>query len=295
MPKVSVVIPTHNRPELLKAAVKSVLSQTYQDFEIIVVDDGLNKRADRIIAEFNSSKIKYIQHKKEMGGSAARNTGIKAAQGEFIAFLDDDDQWLPEKLEIQMEKFENTPPDVGFCFSAVSNIYNNFQYITKVPNGIGNYFDLALGWVKGFLTVTLVVKKEVFKNAGMFDESFPSHQEADLIIRISKRYRGLGINKPLVNVNMKKGYERIGGNLERKIAGREKIINKYIEEYKKKPFILARHYFELGIMYRNSGNFKKAQRLFKKALKLKFKPLYLFHYLSMIFNGRVFRLLKNKI
>src|SRR3989338_8677774 len=102
MVKVSVIIPTHNRPELLKRAVKSVLNQTYKDLEVIVVDDGLEKRADETVNSFNDSRLKYIQHPEEKGGSAARNTGIKNSSGEFIAFLDDDDEWLPEKLEIQI-------------------------------------------------------------------------------------------------------------------------------------------------------------------------------------------------
>ena len=91
MIKVSVIIPTHNRPEYVGRAIKSVLNQTYQDFEIIVVDDGLEKRAEPVINKITDSRIKYIKHEQEKGGSAARNTGIRAAQGEYIAFLDNDD------------------------------------------------------------------------------------------------------------------------------------------------------------------------------------------------------------
>ena len=79
-PKISVIIPTHNRPELLKSAVGSVLNQTYQDFEIIIVDDGLDKRADEVINSFDDFRLKYFQHSEEKGGSAARNTGIKNAR-----------------------------------------------------------------------------------------------------------------------------------------------------------------------------------------------------------------------
>src|SRR3989344_9216027 len=104
MPKISVIIPTHNRPELLKKAVGSVLSQTYKDLEVIVVDDCMEKRADSVIKEFNDSRIKHIQHQEEKGGSAARNTGIRASSGEFIAFLDDDDEGVPGKIEIQMKE-----------------------------------------------------------------------------------------------------------------------------------------------------------------------------------------------
>src|SRR3989344_9465085 len=216
MPKVSVVIPTHNRPELLKRAVNSVFSQTYKDFEIIVVDDGLEKRGDDVMDSFNDSRLKYIQHPEEKGGSAARNTGIKNASGEFIAFLDDDDEWLPEKLEIQIAQFESTPRNVGFCFSAVENVYNDRKYVTTVPSGIGNYHGLALSYFKSLLTVTLIIKKYVFEDVGLFDEQLPSHQEADLMVRVTKIFKGFGVNQPLVKVAMG-GHQQVGGSLKRKI------------------------------------------------------------------------------
>jgi len=102
-----------------------------------------------------------------------RNTGIKASKGEYIAFLDDDDEWLPKKLEIQMEKFKNTSNDVGFCFSAVRNIFDNQEEETRAPEGVANYYELALRRFKGFLTSTLVIKKFVFEKAGYFDEKIP--------------------------------------------------------------------------------------------------------------------------
>src|SRR5688572_26839751 len=100
MPKVSVVIPTHNRPLMLRRAIDSVLAQTYQDFEIIVVDDGLRERSDNVVKLFEDDRIRYISHEQEHGAPAARNTGIKNSNGELIAFLDDDDEWLPQKLEL---------------------------------------------------------------------------------------------------------------------------------------------------------------------------------------------------
>lgn len=282
MIKVSVIIPTHNRPELLKKAVVSVLNQTYQDIEIIVIDDGLEKRADRIIKEFNDSRIKYIQHQEEKGGSAARNTGIRVASGEFIAFLDDDDEWLPGKLAVQMAEFTNTPHDVGFCFSAVTNVYSKEQKNTKVPSGMGDYFDLALRRGKTFLNVTLIIKKHVFDDIGLFDETLPSHQEADLIIRIAKKYKGIGINLPLVRVNMLADHDSVGKSLKRGIIGKEIILSKHFEDFKNKPDILARKYFELGLLHRNSSQFKKAREYFQKAWQTDFRIRYFLHYLALI-------------
>ena len=114
-PKVSVIIPTYNRAHLVGRAIRSVLNQTYQDFEIIVVDDGSTDNTEEVVKSFNDPRIRYIRHEKNRGGSAACNTGIRAARGEYIAFQDSDDEWLPEKLEKQMQVFENTPTGVGGC------------------------------------------------------------------------------------------------------------------------------------------------------------------------------------
>ena len=209
MPNVSVIIPTHNRPELLKRAIASVQAQTYRDFELIVIEDRESK-----------------------GGGWARNQGIKKTHGKFIAFLDDDDEWLPEKLEVQMRAFEQTPEDVGFCFSAVINVYEDREQRTQVLDGLDWYADRAIDikYFSDFLTVTLVVKRAVFDMVGVFDEALPSHQELDFIIRTSKRYRGLGLNVPLVRVNMKNNTPRIGTNLDRRIAGRLRVIEKNFTE-----------------------------------------------------------------
>ena len=107
-PTVSIIIPTYNRAHLIGRAIQSVLNQTYQNFEIIVVDDGSTDNTEEMIKEFqkHDKRIKYIRHEKNRGGAAARNTGIKVARGEYIAFQDSDDEWLPEKLEKQMDVFQ---------------------------------------------------------------------------------------------------------------------------------------------------------------------------------------------
>ena len=292
MIKVAVIIPTHNRSELLKKAVSSVLSQTYKDLELIIVDVGLEERSERVVGGFNDPRIIYIKNERELNGSAARNIGIKQAKGDFIAFLDDDDEWLPEKLDIQMSEFEKTSDDVGFCFSAVSNVYNDKVVDTKVPSGVRNYYEDVLFKLKGFLNVTLIVKKYVFDDVGYFDESLPSHQETDLVIRIAKKYKGLGINKPLVRVSMKKGYKKIGFYIKKIITGREMVINKYMDEFKKRPTILASHWFRQGILYRDDGQFEIAKKYFKKAWKIDHKLFYLLHFFSLIWGGGLYNMFK---
>lgn len=287
MPNVSVIIPTCNRPVMLKRAIASVLAQTYHDFEIIIVDDGMKERAESVVNSFHDPRITYIAHEQGKGGAAARNTGIRAAKGEFVAFLDDD-EWVSEKLEIQMKAFEHTPPDVGFCFSAVTNIRDGRESATSIPDGMADYHERALRRFAGFLTVTLVIKKEVFSEVEMFDERFPSHQEPDLMIRVTKKYKGVAVNKPLVRVSMATTYEHVGSDLARKIAGREMILQKYFDEFKQYPAILANHYFWLGILYRDSGQFEKARKMFAMAWHEHRSARYLIHYFLVLF-GRYWK------
>lgn len=289
---ISVIIPTHNRPKLLVQAVRSVLAQTYHDLEVIIVDDGMEQRAAEVVGRINDPRARYIAHDRELGGSAARNTGVKAAHGDYIAFLDDDDQWLPQKLEVQMAQFEQSPADVGFCVCAVTNVYDDHEENSVVPDGVGNYFDLALGNFRGFLTVTLIIKKYVLDDVGGFNESLPSHQETDLILRIAKKYKGVLISQPLVRVNMKGGHQRTGSNVTRKIAGREMILKKYFDDFKKDPDLLALNYFWLGLLYRKNKQYNEARKRFVQAMKTRCTIRYVLHYLSMTFAGLPYRLIR---
>ena len=149
-----------------------------------------------------------------------------------------------------MALFDHTSADVGFSFTAVHNVTDDREFDTKVPEGINNYFEHVLKRFKTFLNVTLVIKREVFHEVGMFDERFPSHQEADLMVRVAKRYRGLGINQPLTRVNMTT-HEQTGRNLSRRIAGRTMILKKYWREYLVRPRILWGHLRQLAIWYRD--------------------------------------------
>ena len=119
-PTVSIIIPTYNRSRLIARAVKNVLNQTYQDFELIIVDDGSTDGTREVVAGFSDERIRYVQHDKNRGEAAARNTGIKVARGEYIASHDSDDEWLHEKLAKQIRAFENCSPEIGVVYTALS-------------------------------------------------------------------------------------------------------------------------------------------------------------------------------
>src|ERR687886_939602 len=113
MPKVSVIIPTHNRAAFLHSAITSVLNQTFQDLEIIIIDDASKDHTREVIANFNDTRIKVIHNQVSKGAAGARNIAIMNSSCEYIAFLDDDDEWLPEKLKIQVCLLDHSLPEVG--------------------------------------------------------------------------------------------------------------------------------------------------------------------------------------
>ncbi len=275
MPKVSVIIPTYNRPQLINKAIKSVLDQTFHDLEVIVVDDGIEKRAEAIVSAIADERIRYIKNPVSLGGGGARNEGVRHATGEFVAFLDDDDQWQPEKLEIQIKAMDEIG-NSGFCFTAVEKYDGKRSENTSVDESIRDWSVKSLTRFKGFLTSTLLVSRDVFQKIGLFDESFPTHQEADLILRISQAYKGVGINKPLVIMDISP-HEHIGGDMKKRILGREKIVAKHMDLISRYPDILAKHYFWLGLLYRNDGRIAEARDAFKKSLRVKWSFLSALH------------------
>ncbi len=292
MPKVSVIIPTYNRPEMVKNAVQSVLNQTYRDLEVIVVDDGMDRRAGEGLKMIEDDRVVYIQHEKSLGGGAARNTGIIKSRGEYIALLDDDDEWMPTKLEKQMVLLEETGQNVAFSFTAIKELGGSDNERNNVPSGVGDYHELALSRFNCFLTVVLVIRRDAFEGVGGFDEDFKSHQETDLMIRITSKYRGVGINEPLVAVNMGINHDQLGKNWNHRIQGREMIVKKHLKEYKKIPKILAKHYFELGLFYRNNLQYRKAREPMKSALRYDFKFLYLVHLINVYLNNKLIKIFK---
>ncbi len=288
MPKVSVIIPTHNRPELLLRALASVYDQTFKDFEVIVVDDGDSPRAEVALANYlERINFQYLETKKNAGGSATRNMGIAQATGKYIAFLDDDDEWVSNKLATQIPYFDREGERLGFVFSAINRIHQDHIYVSPVDENVRDYKQISLIRLNGFLTSSLIVPKSVFNQIGVFDETLPSHQEADLILRIAQKFEGVGIREPLINMYTFGVGDHIGGSVHRRIQGREMLLKKHEEIFSNHPKVLARHYFWLALQYREAGEYKKYYRLCLLSLKHQFTFLVLKHcLLAMIISIR---------
>ncbi len=226
-PFFSVVIPTHNRASLLRRAVDSVLCQTYDNFELIIVDDHSTDETMQVAKSYSDSRVKYILNKGTKGACGARNTGIFTAKGKWTAFLDDDDVWHSDKLKFQFKKISVSKSSVGLICSDYM-IYKGKgkkpQYIKNRPTGwVEN--KILYGGLIGCLSSTCVRTEKLIKING-FDELFPASQDQDLWIRLSGIVEFTFVPKVLVFMYQEERI-RIGINHKNKLIGTIMLRNKF--------------------------------------------------------------------
>ena len=227
-PFFTVVIPTYNRPDYLREAISSVLNQTFEHFEIIVVDDNAEEPARPVVESFKDNRLHYCKNDHQKGGAGTRNAGIFRSKGEWIAFLDDDDLWLPEKLERQYQKIRETDNDVGLVYTGHTRFdpetYQPKQ--TFVPKHEGwLYQQLLYENVIGGL-YSVVIRRDILERVEGLDERFPALQDADLYVRVAKLCKVAFVEEPLVQVRDSK-LGRITTNYNSKLQGNQLFWEKY--------------------------------------------------------------------
>ena len=170
MSEVSVILPTFNRSHVLIRSIRSVLNQTYQNFELIIVDDGSTDNTEKLVNSLSDDRIKYTRHNKNKGVAVARNTGIRLAGGHFIALQDDDDEWYPEKLEKQIMAYTTASPEVGVVWTNSNYMYDKYEYMppSSSKKMEGYIFDQVLK-LNLIAPQTSLIRKKCFSNVGMFD------------------------------------------------------------------------------------------------------------------------------
>jgi glycosyltransferase involved in cell wall biosynthesis len=199
-PAVSVIIPTFNRADQICRSIDSILRQAFSDLELIIVDDCSTDGTEARVRTRRDPRIRYLRQSVNRGAAAARNSGISAARGEWIAFQDSDDEWLPGKLEKQMALAESAPPgSVIYCgllrWKGASAVYIPHRGIKARKGSILG--QLLLG---NFVsTQTLLVRKANLLQVGGFDEQLGRLQDWELAIRLAERCRFLLVDEPLVN------------------------------------------------------------------------------------------------
>jgi glycosyltransferase involved in cell wall biosynthesis len=237
-PLVSVVLPTYNRPERLVDAAESVAAQTYDPIELIVVDDHSDRPAHEVLPpetvgrsaasvstttatgersdDGGVERLRHLRHDRNRGANAARNSGIEAARGEFVALLDDDDRWAPEKIARQVERFREAGESVGV-------VYTGTRYVG--PDGAEQLTERARGYEDTTRAIlvgkrigefpTAMVRREVFDDAGLPDERFPSWQDREWYLRASRHCRFEPVPEPLLIRGMGHG-DQLNENFEAK-------------------------------------------------------------------------------
>ncbi|MEL7077638.1 MAG: glycosyltransferase [Cyanobacteria bacterium J06648_1] len=188
---VSVVIPTYNRADLLRRAIASIVAQSYRHWEVIIVDDASQEDIAQVVEQINDSRLRYIRHASNLGGSEARNTGISHAQGEFVAFLDSDDVWLPHKLESQLAALESLESEENFvCYSQFRSSPQVFYAQSVFPRR-GKQTSEAVAdylWTGGgeMLTSTLLISRSLAHRT-RFQPGLVKHQDLDFVLRLEQQ------------------------------------------------------------------------------------------------------------
>ena len=269
---ISVIIPTYERPIELTRAIKSVLNQVNVLFELLIINDSDNEQPVLdLLDKFNDKRILYFRNERTRGGNGARNTGIIHSKGEFIAFLDDDDEWYPTKLEEQFKLLKSLDYSWGAVYCGFEDNIND-KWIEFQSLKDGNiFYEILSGKSSANAGSTLFIRKSLLVSIGLFDEELSRQQDLELLARFFRKSRIACVNKVLVKIyghNETKNQKDLESN---KILFLDKIkedINQLPTPFQNK--IYAFQYRELSLYFAIYGNNQKSFYYFKKSLSYSF-------------------------
>lgn len=282
-PNVSIILTTFNRSKLLKRAVVSVLKQQYSNFILHIVDDASTDNTEEIVKslQMKDKRIKYHRHAENLGLPSARNTGLNASEGKYIAFMDDDDEWIDNnKLKKQvhiLEKDQNNK--IGIVCCSVRIIKNDTKYDKVIEKPISIKETLLKG--NGIIfTSTVLARRNVFIDVGGFDLQFSRGIDSDIYRRVIFKGYDVYFMKDIMVNYFEIGDDRITKTdtiekLKAKIINFEQILKKYPNEFRMHPKSMADRYYNLAVMnYKmyvltnNNSYNKNAQSYLKSSIKL---------------------------
>lgn len=271
-PLVSVIIPSYGGGQFLKRAIDSVLSQTYDNIEIIVVDDNgvgtFNQiETAKVMNEYtNDHKVKYVCHKVNINGSAARNTGVKESSGEYIALLDDDDEYLPEKIERQVHDILGLDSTYAIVFCDIAR-FRNGNKVSETHRTQSGYLFFELMMHKLVIgSSSLLIRKNIWNEMNGFDESFRRHQDWEFTARVAYKYKVKAEGFVGVKYNME--FRNSPKNPDITLAYRKHYLDKMkpfysmlkVEQCKQ---IELSNLMDVVIAYTKKRQFKKAINLYR--------------------------------
>jgi glycosyltransferase involved in cell wall biosynthesis len=241
-PSISVVVPSRDRWPLLRRALASALSQTYPPTEVIVIDDGSRDAPSRNVAELRDPKVRLIRLEASRGAPFARNVGIDSSTGQYVAFLDSDDEWMPAYLESTLTYWDGPNPPLAVCSAQIVKQEWGSTYVSRPRWAPEDAFERLLG---SFSTVTIaiVADRESVRRV-RFDESLPASDERDLLMRLSLLGRVVCSPLPLY-VKHEDGTPRVSdpGN---QVIALPMLIEKYRDEFREHPSALVNMYIRLA-------------------------------------------------
>ena len=266
MPTVSVVLPTYNRVRTLERAVHSVLSQSFTDLELIVVDDGSTDNTHELMTRLakSDSRVRYIKHPANLGQSGARNTGIANAAGKFIAFQDSDDEWLPDKLQRQVDEMRSLPPDVGMVYCLMRRVTPEGKEVfraRKFHQGDANIYRQGLMYAfRGIGIQSCLFRREVFDVCGRFDEQMNALEDMEMLIRVARKYRFSCLDEPLLLYNRTPDGD--SQDHLRNLGAAQYILKKYWSDIRADRHIRAVQYRRISKLLKKVGR-RSASRTLK--------------------------------
>jgi glycosyltransferase involved in cell wall biosynthesis len=276
---ISVVLPTYNRAESLRRAMDSVLGQTWSDLELIVVDDGSTDDTQHVIERIEDQRLRYIHYPQRRGASAARNTGLKVAKGDFIAFQDSDDQWMPEKLELQLEAFKRLPEPYGVVYTGYRKIDSlghsrSFPTLAASLSDQAPYSNLKLQGsihprlLRGNLipTQTAMVRQDCFTLVGGFDDRLPRFQDWDIWLRLARRYQFKLLRRPLVNIYFTP--HSISTDWAALTNAFEVLLEKHLTGEPQDCELKAQYHYAIGDLACQRGELQTGRQDFLEAIRL---------------------------
>lgn len=263
------VLPTYRRPDLLARALSSVKEQTFGDWELIVVDDNDPLSPEReqtrsLMTHQDDPRVRYLEHDRNRGGSAARNTGIRAASAPLVAFLDDDDSWYPHKLERQVAHLEASPESTALVYCAFRHVARDGASHVVRPSDGGHTVAALLTKNQVGTTSAVVCRKSALLEVGGFDESLASRQDVDLYLRLAQRFELTYVADVLLDFHRHDG-AAIGTNMLKALEANERFDLKHADLYAQHPD--AAHYRLLtkGTNLRWAGQRPQARATFVAA------------------------------
>lgn len=257
-PLVTVVVTTYDRPEYLRRAVRTVEAQTYAPIELLVVDDCSPTPASETLRGVSPdvTAFEVLRHDTNRGANGARNTGVEAATGEYIAFLDDDDRWVPEKLARQVETFERAGPDVGLVYTGRKGVSGGAVHDHYVPEPVEGDMTKALLCRNEVGTQSAVMVRAAVAKATPFDEEMPGWADLEWYVTVSTKCAFELVPEAMV-VYEYDAHNRISDDMEKLSEGHRVFVEKYRD--------LARGY---GLLFERKMRGWAAYRVGSPAIRL---------------------------